>query len=62
MVTSEVAVYLHMLQVGGMADVVTALSRAVKDAGHQVKVIVPKYDVINYAQVDSLLSETAYLL
>ena len=36
-----------------MADVVTALGRAVKEAGHDVKVIVPKYDVINYAEVSS---------
>ena len=34
-----------------MADVVTALSRAVQEAGHNVKVILPKYDVINYAEV-----------
>ena len=38
-------------QVGGMADVVTALSRAVQEAGHNVKVILPKYDIINYAEV-----------
>ena len=38
-------------QVGGMADVVTALSRAVQDEGHRVEVIVPKYDIINYAEV-----------
>ena len=37
-----------------MADVVTALGRAVKEAGHDVRVIVPKYDVINYAEVSSL--------
>ena len=39
------------MQVGGMADVVTALGRAVKEAGHNVKIIIPKYDVINYAEV-----------
>ena len=44
-----------MSQVGGMGDVVTALSRAVKEAGHNVKVIVPKYDVINYAEVRNTL-------
>ena len=33
-----------------MADVVTALSRAVREAGHNVRVIIPKYDVINYAE------------
>ena len=34
-----------------MADVVTALGRAVKEAGNNVKIIIPKYDVINYAEV-----------
>lgn len=42
------------MQVGGMADVVTALGRAVKEAGHNVKIIIPKYDVINYAEVSHL--------
>lgn len=36
-----------------MADVVTALSRAVKEAGHNVKVVIPKYDVINYSEASS---------
>lgn len=36
-----------------MADVVTALSRAVKEAGHDAKVIIPKYDIINYGEVRS---------
>ena len=34
-----------------MADVVTALGRAVREAGHNVQIIIPKYDVINYAEV-----------
>jgi len=34
-----------------MGDVVTALGRAVKEAGHNVRVIIPKYDIINYAEV-----------
>ncbi len=38
-------------QVGGMGDVVTALARAVQEEGHAVRVIVPKYDCLNYAEV-----------
>ena len=38
-------------QVGGMGDVVTALARAVQEEGHRVSVILPKYDIINYAEV-----------
>ncbi len=38
-------------QVGGMGDVVTALARAVQEEGHDVSVILPKYDIINYAEV-----------
>ncbi|KAG1673855.1 hypothetical protein FOA52_012880 [Chlamydomonas sp. UWO 241] len=34
-------------KVGGLADVVTALGRAVKDLGHQVEVILPKYQFLN---------------
>jgi len=33
-------------KVGGMGDVVTALARAVQAEGHQVSVILPKYDVL----------------
>lgn len=39
------------VQVGGMGDVVTALARAVQDEGHEVEVLLPKYDIINYAEV-----------
>ena len=39
------------LKVGGMGDVVTALGRAVQDEGHQVEVILPKYDCMDYDQV-----------
>ena len=38
-----------------MGDVVTALARAVQDEGHRVSVILPKYDIINYAEVGRLL-------
>jgi starch synthase len=37
-----------------MGDVVTALARAVQDDGHEVEVVMPKYDVINYDQVGGL--------
>ncbi len=38
-------------KVGGMADVVTALARAVREEGQEVEVVVPKYDVLKYDQV-----------
>lgn len=34
-----------------MGDVVTALGRAVQDEGHDVMVVLPKYDVLKYAEV-----------
>nr|CAB3480242.1 unnamed protein product [Digitaria exilis] len=34
-------------KVGGLADVVTSLSRAVQDLGHNVEVILPKHDCLN---------------
>lgn len=40
-------------QVGGMGDVVTALGRAVQEEGHKVEVILPKYDCIQYDEVQS---------
>jgi hypothetical protein len=39
------------LQAGGLGDVVTALGRAVQEEGHEVEVIMPKYDCIDYGQV-----------
>lgn len=41
-------------QVGGMGDVVTALGRAVQDEGHDVSVILPKYDVLRYGAISEL--------
>lgn len=38
-----------------MGDVVTALARAVQEEGHEVEVVLPKYDIINYDEVSSLL-------
>ena len=32
---------------------VTALARAVQDEGHEVEVVLPKYDIINHAEVCS---------
>ncbi len=49
-VTVEMA---PIAKVGGMGDVVTALGRAVQEEGHQVEVVLPKYDCIDYKQVSS---------
>jgi glycogen synthase len=38
-------------QVGGLGDVVTSLSRAVQDLGHNVEVILPKHDCLNLSSV-----------
>ena len=40
-----------MAQAGGLGDVVTALGRAVLEEGHEVEIVMPKYDCIDYAQV-----------
>lgn len=40
---------------GGLGDVVTALARAVRDEGHAIEVILPKYDCIKYAHVENLV-------
>lgn len=42
-----------VFQVGGMGDVVTALGRAVQEEGHHVEVILPKYDCIQYDEVQT---------
>jgi starch synthase len=44
-------------KVGGMGDVVTALSRAVQDLGHTVEVVLPKYD---FFRDSPLLGGTQY--
>ncbi|QDZ24180.1 starch synthase [Chloropicon primus] len=38
-------------KVGGLGDVVTSIGRAVQDMGHQVEVVLPKYDTINYDEI-----------
>jgi starch synthase len=38
-----------------MGDVVTALGRAVQEEGHEVGVMLPKYDCINYDLVRLLV-------
>ncbi|XP_024983157.1 starch synthase 3, chloroplastic/amyloplastic-like isoform X1 [Cynara cardunculus var. scolymus] len=38
-------------KVGGLADVVTSLSRAVQDLNHTVDIILPKYDCLNLSNV-----------
>ena len=43
-----------------MGDVVTALGRAVLDEGHDVEVIVPKYDITNYALVEGMVEESGF--
>ena len=41
-----------------MGDVVTALGRAVQEEDHDVMVVLPKYDVLNYEEVRALRSIT----
>lgn len=43
-----------------MGDVVTALSRAVQEEGHDVTVILPKYDCINYSLVKNMGEEQSF--
>ncbi|CAD7701776.1 unnamed protein product [Ostreobium quekettii] len=47
-------------KVGGLADVVTALARAVQDEGHEVEVYLPKYDCIDYSVVQGLENSQSF--
>eukprot|EP00879_Flechtneria_rotunda_P007886 GHRR01008263.1.p1 GENE.GHRR01008263.1~~GHRR01008263.1.p1 ORF type:complete len:1096 (+),score=490.52 GHRR01008263.1:107-3289(+) len=47
-------------KVGGMGDVVTALARAVQEEGNTVEVVIPKYDVISYHQVEGLYQDGGF--
>jgi len=51
-VASEMA---PIAKAGGLGDVVTALGRAVQEEGHEVEIVLPKYDCIDYSAVDNLL-------
>lgn len=42
-----------LVQVGGLGDVVTSLSRAVQEMNHIVDIILPKYDCLNLSNVSS---------
>ena len=50
-VASEMA---PIAKAGGLGDVVTALGRAVMEEGHEVEVVLPKYDCIDYSAVKGL--------
>ncbi|CAI7753256.1 unnamed protein product [Closterium sp. NIES-53] len=41
-------------KVGGLADVVTGLSRALQQRGHLVEVVLPKYDCMDYSRIQDL--------
>lgn len=51
MVASEVAPFVRT---GGLADVVTALSKVLDKQGHEVKIVLPRYYVINREQLELL--------
>lgn len=47
-------------KVGGLGDVVTSLSRAVQDMNHNVEIILPKYDCLNYSHVKDFQFHKSY--
>ena len=57
-IASEMA---PIAKAGGLGDVVTALGRAVQQEGHDVEVVIPKYDCIDYSQVDDLVLDREFM-
>ncbi|XP_051128773.1 starch synthase 3, chloroplastic/amyloplastic-like [Andrographis paniculata] len=49
-------------KVGGLADVVTSLSRAIQDMNHNVHIVLPKYDCLQYNHVKDLQYQKSYFL
>ncbi|KAK4858934.1 hypothetical protein QYF36_023982 [Acer negundo] len=47
-------------KVGGLGDVVTSLSRAVQDLNHNVDIIFPKYDCLNFSNVKDFQYNRSY--
>lgn len=43
-----------MLQVGGLGDVVTGLSKSLQKKGHLVEIVLPKYDCVQYDLIRDL--------
>ncbi|CAI5467722.1 unnamed protein product, partial [Closterium sp. Yama58-4] len=41
-------------KVGGLADVITGLSKALQRRGHLVEIILPKYDCMDYSRINDL--------
>jgi len=48
---SSLYLICNLLQVGGLGDVVTSLSRAIQDLNHHVDIVLPKYDCLNLSHV-----------
>jgi starch synthase len=53
-IASELA---PIAKVGGLADVIYGLARATQKKGHTVEIIIPKYDSIDYSQLQNLKPE-----
>ncbi|KAK3188383.1 hypothetical protein Dsin_027944 [Dipteronia sinensis] len=47
-------------KVGGLGDVITSLSRAVQDLNHNVDIIFPKYDCLNFSNVKDFQYNRSY--
>lgn len=43
-----------ILQVGGLGDVITGLSKALQSRGHLVEIVLPKYDCMQYNRIKDL--------